>query len=86
MSKVARPKQAPPPAGTPIWVWFVYALGIFAAGVLVLSVAFAALVSASSDEEEAFEVSFSTPALLGWGVLVVVAAGTLVWRRRRGGR
>jgi hypothetical protein len=85
MARYVKPKDSPAvTAGTPIWVWVVYALGVLAAGIIVLSLAFAAVVYYSSDDE--FSVSVSAPAFVLWGGLVALAAGTLVWRRRGGGR
>jgi hypothetical protein len=82
MSRFTRPKQAPPPAGTPIWVWVVYAAGLLAASVILLSLAFSAVVYMSSDESAEFDLNVSVPALAVWAAIALVAAGTLVWRRR----
>jgi LPXTG-motif cell wall-anchored protein len=68
--------------GTPVWVWLIYALGLIAATLLVLSVGLVAVVSMGSDDAT-YDVN--VPAFVLWGVLVLVAAGTLVWRRRKGG-
>jgi hypothetical protein len=84
VSRFARPKEPAATSGTPVWVWVVYALGLLAGGIIALSLAFAGVVYLSSDDE--FSVSVSTPALVLWSALVVLAAGTLVWRRRGGGR
>jgi hypothetical protein len=53
-----------------------------AGGIIVLSLAFAAVVYASGDSD--FEVN--VPAFVLWGAIVAVAAGVLVWRRRGGGQ
>ncbi len=82
MSRYVRPKESPA-AGTPIWVWLIYALGLVAGTLLLLSIGWVAVVSMSS-EDSTYEVN--VPALVLWGALALVAAGTLVWRRRRGGR
>jgi hypothetical protein len=86
MSRFARPKQALPAAGTPIWVWVIYALGLLALAIIALSLAFSAVVYLSSDDDAAFDLNVSVPALVLWIAIALVAAGTLVWRRRRGGR
>jgi hypothetical protein len=86
MSRFARPKSAPAQAGTPIWVWLVYALGLLAVAIIALSFAFSAVVYLSSEDDTAFEVNVSAPALVLWGALALLAAGTLVWRRRGGRR
>ena len=82
MARYERPKDAHDP-GTPVWVWLIYALGLIAATLLVLSFALVAVVSMGSDDAS-WDVNI--PAIVLWGVLVLVAAGTLVWRRRGGGR
>jgi hypothetical protein len=64
----------------------VYALGLLAGAVIVLSIAFATVVYYSSDDNASFGVNVSAPALVLWGGLVALAAGTLVWSRRGGGR
>jgi hypothetical protein len=81
MSRYVRPKETA--AGTPIWVWLIYALGLVAGTLLLLSIGWVAVVSMSS-EDSTYEVN--VPALVLWGALALVAAGTLVWRRRGGGR
>jgi hypothetical protein len=79
----AKRQKPPHDPGTPIWVWLIYGLGLVAGALLVLSIAWVAVVSMSSDDTS-YDVN--TPAFVLWGVLVAVAAGTLVWRRRGGGR
>ena len=82
MSRFAKPKApVETGGGTPIWVMLVYALGLLAGGIIVLSLAFAAVVYASGDSD--FDVN--VPAFVLWGAIVAVAAGVLVWRRRGGG-
>lgn len=85
MSRYARPKPVVS-APTPVWVWLVYAVGLLAAAILVLSFAFSAVVYLSSDDEESFGLNISVPALVLWVGLVAFAAGTLAWRRRKGRR
>jgi hypothetical protein len=83
VSRFAKPKEpVETGGGTPIWVMLVYALGLMAGGIIVLSLAFAGVVYASGDSD--FEVN--VPAIVLWGAIVAVAAGVLVWRRRGGGR
>jgi hypothetical protein len=86
MSRFARTKETPTDVGTPIWVWVVYALGLLAVAIILLSLAFSAVVYLSSDDDAAFDVNVSVPALVLWAALVLLAAATLVWRRRGGGR
>ena len=83
VSRFAKSKEPVATGGTPIWVWVVYVLGLLGAGIIVLSIAFAAVVYYSSDDE--FSMSVSAPAFVLWGALVALAAGTLIWRRRGGG-
>jgi len=66
-----------------ILVWVVYALGILAAIVLAASALFAAGGYFGSDDTV---VSISPVAVLVWGGLVALAAGTWLWRRRVGRR
>jgi hypothetical protein len=82
VARYERPKEAHDP-GTPVWVWLIYALGLVAGTLLVLSVAWVAVVSMSSDDTS-YDVN--VPAFVLWGGLVLAAAGTLVWRRRGGGK
>ena len=83
VSRFAKPKEpVTSSGGTPIWVMVVYALGLMAGAIIVLSLAFAAVVYASGDS--GFDVN--VPAFVLWGAIVAVAAGVLVWRRRGGGR
>jgi hypothetical protein len=74
--------KAPPAAGTPIWVWVVYTLGILAAAIFVFSILFTlgALVL-SDDVPVTYDVS--APAIVLWGGLIVAAAVTWFVRRRQ---
>jgi hypothetical protein len=80
----AAPKKAKPApkAGTPIWVWVIYAFGLFAAAVFVFSLLFTlgALVL-SDDVPVTWDVSI--PAIVLWGGLIVAALGTWYYRRRQ---
>ena len=78
-SKQLKPQPA---AGTPIWVWVVYAFGIFAVAIFAFSALFTlgALVL-SSDVPVATNVS--TPAIVLWGGLIVAAVVTWIVRRRQ---
>ena len=69
--------------GTSVLVWVVYGLGLIAVAVVVLSAALAGVVYLSSDALVAYEVHVSTPAVLVWGGLIVVAAATWFWRKRQ---
>jgi hypothetical protein len=76
-----RPKP-PPAAGTPIWVWVIYGLGILAAAIVVFSVLFTAgAVFLSDDVPVSYDVS--TPAVILWGVLILAAVVTWVVQRRK---
>jgi LPXTG-motif cell wall-anchored protein len=74
----ARPARA----GTPIWVWLVYGLGVLAAVIFLFSVLFTlgALVL-SDDVPVTYDVS--VPAIVLWGGLMLVAVALWVVRRRR---
>jgi LPXTG-motif cell wall-anchored protein len=75
-------KPAVRSAGTPIWVWVIYAVGVFAAAVLVLSVLFTVgAYFLSKDVPVTFDIS--VPGLVLWGGLTLLAAGMWLWRRRR---
>jgi hypothetical protein len=76
-------KPAAASGGTPIWVWVVYALGIFAATILVFSILFTlGAYVLSNDVPVTFNVSVW--ALVLWIALTLLAAG--LWLRRRRGR
>jgi hypothetical protein len=77
-----KPKPAPA-AGTPIWVWLIYALGLMAAAIFVFSILFTAGALLLSDDVPV-SLNISTPAFVLWGGLIAVAAVT--WIRRRGQR
>jgi hypothetical protein len=75
-------EKMPPAAGTPIWVWLVYALGIMAAAIFAFSVLFTlGALLLSDDVPVTYDIS--TPAIVLWGGLVVAAAGTWYVRRRQ---
>jgi hypothetical protein len=74
--------KSPPAAGTPIWVWVIYAFGILAAAILAFSVLFTAgALLLANDVPVSYNVS--VPALILWGVLVLAAVATWVVRRRQ---
>ena len=75
-------KQGVRRGGTPIWVWLIYGLGIFAAAIFVFSVLFTAgAFLLSSDVPVALDVSVR--AIVLWGGLVLLAAVVFFRRRRR---
>lgn len=84
MSRQGAPSNQPrpqPAAGTPIWVWLVYGLGILAAAIFVFSLLFtlgAAVLS--EDVPVAYDVSWLAIAL--WGGFVAAALVTWLVRRR----
>jgi len=68
-------------AGTPIWVWVVYSLGILAAAIFVFSILFTAGAYILSDDVDVtFDVS--TPAIVLWSAVMIGAGGLWVSRRR----
>jgi hypothetical protein len=85
VSREGAPSKQPkgqPAAGTPIWVWVVYAFGILAAAIFAFSLLFTlgALVL-SNDVPVGTDVS--TPAIVLWGGLIVAAVVTWIVRRRQ---
>jgi hypothetical protein len=68
--------------GTPIWVWLVYALGILALSILVLSVLFTLGAYLLSDDVPV-TANVSVPAIVLWGGLTLAAGGLWTYRRRR---
>lgn len=82
MQQQPKDKPATVSGGTPIWVWLVYALGIFAATILVLSVLFTAGAFLLSDDVPV-TLNVSVLAIVLWGGLTVIAAGLFFYRRRR---
>ena len=86
MSREGAPSKQPTPqrpAGTPIWVWLVYGLGILAASIFVFSALFTlGALALSNDVPVATNISL--PAIILWGGLIVAAVVT--WIVRRGQR
>jgi hypothetical protein len=75
-------EKSPPAAGTPIWVWVIYALGLLAAVIFAFSLLFTlGALLLSDDVPVTYDVS--TPAIVLWGGLVVAAAATWYVRRRQ---
>ena len=74
-----RTAKAPPAAGTPIWVWVVYAVGILGAGIVLFSVLF----SAGAYFLGGASIGVSVRAFLLWGALMLVAVVTWLARRKR---
>ena len=74
--------KAPRAAGTPIWVWVIYAFGLFSAAIFAFSLLFTAgALLLSDDVPVTYDVS--PLAIVLWGGLIVAAAVTWVWRRRQ---
>jgi hypothetical protein len=80
----AAPEAASVRAGTPIAVWALYVLGLFAAALCAVSGAFVALAYFTTDGG-GFGLDISLPALVVWTGLLVAAGGTWIWRRVRVG-
>lgn len=85
MSRTARTRAEPQVTARrrPVLVWVVYALGILAAAVMLLSILFSAGGYFGSDDTV---VSVSPIALVVWGGLIVLAVATWLWRRREARR
>lgn len=64
----------------PRLVSVVYALGVIAGAVLLLSALLTAALYFTSDD---VYLNVSTPAFVIWSGLIVAAAATWLWRRRR---
>ncbi|MEX0851633.1 MAG: hypothetical protein WD015_09010 [Gaiellaceae bacterium] len=81
MSRTAKTRAEPQVTTRrrPVLVLVVYALGVFAAGVLILSALFSAGGYFGSDDTV---VSVSPIALVVWGGLIVLAVATWLWRKR----
>ena len=74
--------QTPRAAGTPIWVWVVYVLGILAAAIFAFSILFTlGAVLLSDDVSVSYDIS--TLAIVLWGGLIVAAVVTWIVRRRQ---
>ena len=69
-------------AGTPIWVWVVYAFGILAAAIFAFSLLFT-LGALLLSEDVGVTYDVSTPAIILWGGLILAAVVTWVVRRRQ---
>jgi len=74
--------RAQPAAGTPIWVWVVYAFGILGGAIILFSVLFT-LGAALLARDVPVSYDFSVPATILWGGLVLAAVVTFVVRRRQ---
>jgi hypothetical protein len=74
-----RKAKASPAAGTPIWVWIVYAVGILGAVI----VAFSALFSAGAYFLGGASIGVSVRGFLLWGGLMLLAIVTWLARRRQ---
>jgi hypothetical protein len=71
-----------PKAGTPIWVWLIYGLGILAASIVAFSLLFTlGALFLSDDVPVTYDVS--TPAAILWGGLILAAVVTWFVRRRQ---
>ena len=78
-SKQSKPER---PAGTPIWVWVIYAFGILGAAIILFSVLFT-LGAALLARDVPVSYDFSVPATILWGGLLLAAVVTWVVRRRQ---
>ena len=85
MSREGAPSKKPkaaPAAGTPIWVWLVYGLGILAGVIFVFSVLFTlGALLLSDDVPVGYDVSWL--AIVLWGAFMVAALATWFVRRRQ---
>jgi hypothetical protein len=74
--------RTPPAAGTPIWVWVIYALGLLAVAIFAFSILFT-LGAAFLSDDVPVGYDVSIVALVIWGGLVVAAIVTWLYRRRQ---
>jgi hypothetical protein len=84
VSREGAPSKQPTterPAGTPIWVWVVYALGILGAAITLFSILFTLGAVLLSDV--AVSSNFSLRATILWGGLLLAAVVTWFVRRRQ---
>ena len=77
-----RKAKAPPAAGTPIWVWLIYAFGILAVAVVAFSILFTAGALLLANDVPV-SARFSTGAVILWGAVIAVAVVTWLVRRRQ---
>ena len=87
MSREGAPSKQPsaqPAAGTPIWVWVIYAFGILGGAIILFSVLFT-LGAALLARDVPITYDFSAPATILWGGLMLAAVVTWVVRRRQRG-
>jgi hypothetical protein len=68
-------------AATPIWVWIVYGLGIFAAVIFAFSILFTVGALYFSDEGGSFFAEISVLGVVLWSLPIVAAVA--VWLQRR---
>jgi hypothetical protein len=80
MQQKEKPQESS--GGTPVWVWLVYALGILAVSILVLSMLFTLGAYLLSDDVPV-TANVSVPAIVLWGGITAVAGGLWLYRRRR---
>ncbi|HEU0245745.1 MAG TPA: LPXTG cell wall anchor domain-containing protein [Gaiellaceae bacterium] len=82
MSRGGARRETASSGSTPIWVWVVYSFGILAAAIFVFSILFTAGAYVLSDDVDVtFDVS--TPAIVLWSAVMIVAGGLWVSRRRK---
>ena len=85
MSREGAPSSQPkstPAAGTPIWVWLVYGLGILAGVIVVFSLLFT-LGAAVLSEDVPITYDVSWLAIVLWGAFIAAALTTWLVRRRQ---
>ncbi len=70
-------------AGTPIWVWLIYGLGIIAAVIFAFSLLFTLGAAVLSDEDVPVSYDVSWLAIVLWGAFVAAALATWFVRKRR---
>ncbi len=67
----------------PVYVSVIYALGLLAVAVFLVSVLFTAGAYFASGDEVGISWNVSTPAVVVWGGLIVLAVATWLRRRRQ---